>query len=124
MFTAQLIRYIFVGLYNTFLGYILYSLLLFVIENYTVSYFLAYIIVSVKSYFLYKKYVFLSSNKKSQYFLFTVGQIIQYSLGSLLLLLFVNKLFINEYAAGFYILPVTVVVSFFYNKYIFTKGHL
>jgi len=121
MFSSQFIRYVVVGVYNTALGYLLYSFLLFILDNYTLAYFIAYLLVSIKSYLLYKKYVFKTTSKESKYLLFGLGHLIQYLMGTILLLLFVGGLGVDEYLAGFYILPFSVLFSFIYNRFIFTK---
>ena len=121
MLEKSLIKYIFVGTYNTLLGYTLYLIFLFLFNNYSIAYFLAYLLVSVQSYFIYKKYVFSNKSKESKYTMFLIGYLIQYLIGTLLLILFVDRLLIEEYLAGFLIIPFTFIFSYFYNKYIFIK---
>lgn len=108
------------GIYNTGIGYLLYTLILALTGKYLLAYSLTYIIVGLKALFLYSRVVFRKSLDFKKVILFPFGYILQYFTGLLFLYIFVDLVGVSEYLAALLVIPVTTLVTYLYNKFIFT----
>lgn len=91
------------------------------LNDYKIAYTLAYIIAAIKAFALYSKIVFKSNPTLKTYVLYPFGYVLQYLIGILSLAFVVQNVTENSYLAGLITLPITVVVSYIYNKFIFTN---
>lgn len=120
----EFIRFVFVGIYNTFFGYVLYVIFLYLLNDINIAYTLAYIIAALKSFFLYSRIVFNTKASTMTYILFPLGYIVQYSVGIILINVFTVYMHIDEYISGFIVIPFTAVIAYGYNKFIFKNKHI
>ena len=123
MFDKTFIRFIIVGIINTFIGYCIIIILFHSIGlSYTSAYFLSYIIGLVISYFLTRNFVFFSQvNKDKEFIKFLISFAIAYGLSYLgLYILMENNLFSSH--ISFLLSMVTYSILFYLlNKYITFK---
>ena len=117
----ELTKFVLVGMYNTLFGYVLYVIFFYFLENYNLAYSLAFVLAAAKSFYLYSKIVFKTKVTLLTYLLFPFGYILQYLVGILLIGFFVDIKFIDAYVSGLLILPVTAIISYIYNKFVFEK---
>ncbi len=121
----RFIKFIFVGIINTIVGYGTYSLLIFLKVNYIIANTISTIIGIACSYLLNKKITFndVNTNKKTP-FKFVGVYIISYLIGTLNLTLLVKKCNVDSYIAGFINLFITTFVSWFGHKYLSFKEEI
>lgn len=114
----QFVKFIFVGILNTIVGYGTYSILLFFKINYIIANTISTIIGILFSYLLNKKITFnnTKTNKKTP-FKFVSVYIISYVVGTINLALLVKHYNANKYIAGFINLFITTFISWFGHKY-------
>lgn len=89
------------------------------LNDYKLSYTLAYVIAAVKAFSLYSKIVFKENPTVKTYILYPFGYILQYIIGIYSLAFIVTNITDNSYIAGLITIPITVMVSYNYNKLIF-----
>lgn len=114
----RFIRFIFVGLLNTIVGYGTYSILIFLHAQYLIANTISTIIGITCSYLLNKKITFrdVKTNNKTP-FKFISVYIFSYLIGIINLALLVKKCNINPYIAGFINLFITTFASWFGHRY-------
>ena len=119
----QFIKFGIVGLSNTLIGYVVYSICVFLGMHYLMANFVGFIVSVVNAFYWSDRYVFKKSNNEQRgVVLAFIKTIVAYAstglvLNSLLLMLFINKLGISEYMAPILILLITVPTNFVLNKY-------
>lgn len=125
LFGYQQIRFLFVGVLNTIVGYGGYALLLVFGLNYFYANTISYIIGIIHSYIWNKKFTFKSRDKSILEVVKFVGvYLLNYLIGLASLSLFVKIFGINEYIAGALNLFVTTLISYFGHKYFsFSKSN-
>ncbi|MFP4467298.1 MAG: GtrA family protein [Candidatus Goldiibacteriota bacterium] len=110
-------RFLFVGMLNTIVGYGTYALVIYTGLHYFLAQFIASVVGITHSY-LWNKYFTFRKYKKSlseiYRFVFVYAGI--YLFNMLLLYLSVERLGINEYAAGVVCMFFTAVVSYVGHK--------
>lgn len=118
LFEYQEIRFLFVGVLNTIVGYGSFLLLLLVGTNYLVANTISYAIGVIHSYIWNRKFTFKSKNKSVfEIIKFVLVYIVNYLIGLGALYILVDKLNINPYLAGAFNLIITTLISFFGHKY-------
>ena len=109
-------KFIIVGIINTMVFYLLYSIFVFIFNNYIIAVIFADIIVILFSFKTFGKYVFNNEDKK---LLFKFLIVYCWNVVLSILLIKLSTIFISEnlYFSG--ILPIIIVAinSFFLNKY-------
>lgn len=114
----RFIKFIFVGILNTIIGYGTYSLLVFLKINYIIANTISTIIGIICSYLLNKKITFNDTKTtKNTPIKFISVYILSYIIGTINLTIIVNKCNANEYIAGFINLFITTFISWFGHKY-------
>ena len=112
------VRFLFVGILNTAVGYGLYALFIFWGIQYFISNTLSFILGTIHSYLWNKFYTFKSKEKSIQEPIrFTSIYLIVFALSNFLLWLFIEKLYLNAYIAGGIGLFFTTIISFTGHKY-------
>ncbi len=117
------IRFIFVGILNTIIGYSVIMVLFHLIGlTYGISYFLSYVIGVIISFFLNRQFVFSSKNHKlREFFRFMVAFFVSYSISYLFLYLFVEYKILHENIAFFAGMVVYSTLFYLLNKHITFK---
>jgi len=109
-------KFIIVGLINTMVFYLLYSIFVFIFNNYIIAIIFANVIGILFSFKTFGKYVFNNEDKK---LLFKFLIVYCWNVVLSILLIKLSTIFISEnlYFSG--ILPIIIVAinSFFLNKY-------
>lgn len=115
----EIIRFLFIGILNTIVGYFVFSIIYLVSNSEIISLFLAYIFGILFNFKTYSKYVFRSSDK--QIFInFIMVYVGVFLANSLLLKLFINTLMINAYLSQIMsIIIVTPILYLLQKKYVF-----
>lgn len=121
--SSTFIRFVFVGIVNTIIGYSLIMLFFHIFHlTYGVSYLLSYIIAFMISFFLNRKFVFLSENKKTQEFVkFVFSFLLSYSISYIFLYIFVEYKILDENIAFFAGMIIYSSIFYFLNKHITFK---
>lgn len=117
----EIVRFLLVGIFNTFFGYLLFVIFFYILDDYKIAYTLAYVIAAIKAFSLYSKIVFKENPTLKTYILYPFGYILQYFIGILSLSFVVHNVTDNSYLAALITLPITVIVSYIYNKLIFSN---
>jgi putative flippase GtrA len=117
MLKNKKILFLFGGLLNTALTYAIY-LLLNSYMYYLFAYFISYIMGIIFAYYYNSKYVFNVSFSWKKLFQYPVIYIIQYIVSTLLLIIFVSIIQIDESIAPLIILSVMVPFSYLLNEFI------
>lgn len=114
----RFVKFIFVGILNTIVGYGTYALLIFFGFNYIISSTVSTIVGVINSFILNKKITFSDKgiNKKTP-FKFISVYLFSYFIGLFNLSIFIKKLGFNPYLAGFINLFITTLISWFGHRY-------
>ena len=115
----EIIRFLLVGILNTFVGYIIFALTYFLVSDRILALFTAYTLGILFNYETYSKYVFKRSNKKVfiNFLLIYIGL---FMLNNFLLYCLENTFKINLYFSQFYaIIIVTPILYILNKKYVF-----
>jgi putative flippase GtrA len=110
----QIVKFGFIGFFNTLTSYLIFSLLIFLKSNYIIALIFSYLIGVIISYYLNKSWTFKSKHK--HFNKFVISYIITLLI-NLLLLLVANKLKLNLYLGQFFALFITSALNFFIQKY-------
>lgn len=119
----QFVKFCIIGLSNTLIGYVVYSISVFLGIHYLMANFVGFIVSVVNAFYWSDRFVFKKSNNEQRSVVLAfIKTILAYAstgivLNSLLLLLFIGKLGISEYMAPILILLITVPTNFVLNKY-------
>lgn len=121
----RFLKFIFVGILNTIVGYGSYIFLLLFGVNYIIANTLSTIIGVSCSYLLNKKITFNDSktNKKTP-FKFVSVYLVSYVVGTFNLALLVSHFGVDKYIAGFMNLFITTLISWFGHKYFSFKENV
>ena len=119
----QFLKFCIVGLSNTLIGYVVYSLCVFLGMHYLFANLVGFLVSVINAFYWSNKYVFAKGNGeyRNLYWSFT-KTILAYAstgivLNSILLWLLIDQWHISEYLAPLLILMVTVPTNFIMNKY-------
>ncbi len=120
---GQFIKFGIVGLSNTAISYIVYSLLVFAGAHYLIASLVGFIVSVLNSFYWNNKYIFkVSGNDKRDVFGSLLKTFITYGFTGLivsnaLLVLLIETLQVCKYLAPLITLIVTVPLNFSLNKY-------
>jgi len=118
----QFIKFGIVGLSNTAISYIIYSLLVYVGLHYIIASVIAFVISVLNSFFWNNKYVFKKGdNQKRNIILSLIKTYLSYAftgliLQNILLFVFISILHISKYLAPLFGLVITIPLNFILNK--------
>jgi len=118
----QFFKFGIVGLSNTAISYIIYSILIYVGLHYLIASIIAFFFSVLNSFFWNNKYTFKKEENKERNILHSLiktyisyaftGLVIQ----NLLLFIFIDIFHISKYIAPFFGLIVTIPLNFLFNK--------
>lgn len=118
IFSDQRIRFVFVGVINTGVGYGTYATALLFGLNAYVSTIAQTITGVVCSYFLNKYFTFNNAEKSfAQVARFISVYGVSFAMNMLLVYIFVYRMHINEYVSGLVCLFFITIISYFGHKY-------
>ena len=122
-FRYQQVRFLFVGLLNTIVGYGSYVILIFFNINYLLANFISTVIGIVNSYIWNRNFTFKSNKKiKIELIKFLLVYFIIYLIGLINLFIMVSYFKTNKYLAGFINLIVTTIISWIGHKHFSFKN--
>ncbi len=119
----QFIKFGIVGVSNTLIAYIAYSICVYVGIHYLIANAIGFFISVLNAYYWSDRFVFKKGEGESRSVLWTLAKTyIAYGstgllLASILLCLYVDKLHISEYIAQLLVLVVTIPLNFIINKF-------
>ena len=119
----QFIKFGIVGVSNTLIAYIAYSICVYVGIHYLIANAIGFFISVLNAYYWSDRFVFKKGGGESRSALWTLAKTyIAYGstgllLASILLCLYVDKLHISEYIAQLLVLVVTIPLNFIINKF-------
>ena len=118
----QFFKFGIVGLSNTIISYIIYSVLVYTGLHYLIASVLSFMISVLNSFFWNNKYVFKKSNDQRRIIIHSlIKTYISYAFSGLilqnfLLFCFIDILHISKYLAPFFGLVITIPLNFILNK--------
>lgn len=116
--TSQFIKFALVGVVNTIIGLSVYYFLVFFNVHYLIANVMGFLISVLNAYFMNKKFVFKSENKKSSSILRVYCSYgMTALLSTILLYIMVNKIGISDKIAPLINLFITTPLNFLLNKY-------
>lgn len=116
---SRILRFLVVGLWNAFFSLGLYYLLLFFLgtQYYEIALFISFVFSTLQSYFMQKKYVWISnSGEGTQLPHFILVCISQYLLNAITMYFLVSKLQLSTKIMQIPVSFVIAVLSYFYFK--------
>lgn len=123
MLVIQFIKFGIVGVSNTVISYLIYSLLVYFNIYYIIASIIAFVISVLNSFFWNNKYVFKKkANVDHKIINSLVKTYISYAftglvLQNILLYIFIDLLKISKYIAPFFGLVITIPLNFLLNKF-------
>ncbi len=119
---SRLIKFIVVGIINTFNYYLVYLLLLKVLHlSYLTSHLAGFLVSFIISYFLNCYFVYKVKPTFKKFIQFPLTQVVNMGVQTLLLYIFVESLHIDKVYAPFPALVFTIPITYFVTTYILTK---
>ncbi len=113
----QEIRFLFVGVLNTIVGYGIYAILVFFDMHYLIANTISTILGVAHSYLWNRFFTFKSKEKAGKEIIkFTSVYLLSYVIGTITLAGFKNILHISPYLAGLFNLVITTLISYFGHK--------
>jgi len=120
MLSNKIIKFIYIGVLNTIVYYILYSFFLFIGLNYEFSVIFATMIGVIFNFKTFSKYVFGNDDNKL-FFKFITVYIVLFLVNILFINIF-NLFFDNYYISGLIaIFPYSIVSYYLNDKYVFEE---
>lgn len=114
----QLIKYIFVGVINTVIGYITYFVCLKIGLIYTVAAIISQIVGSINSYFWNKFFTFKSKSKsKMEIIRFSIVSALQYLANISIITLLIRLFLLSDELAGLISIGACTVISYLGHKF-------
>ena len=119
----QFIKFGLVGISNTLIAYIAYSICVYIGIHYLIANAIGFFISVLNAYYWSDRFVFKKGEGESRSTIWTIAKTyIAYGstgllLASILLYLYVDKLNISEYLAQLLVLVVTIPLNFIINKF-------
>ena len=118
---SQVIRFLLVGVLNTFVGYVIFIVVYFLWNNVVIALLCTYVLGILFNYKTYSKYVFKNSNQK----IFTNFIILYISIfifNNYLLYLIENTIQVNLYVAQLFAISIVTPLLYILNKkYVFIE---
>lgn len=119
----QFVKFGIVGLSNTLIGYIVYSMCVWIGMHYLLANLIGFIVSVLNAFYWSDRFVFKKQEgEKRNTWLALIKTVLAYAstgivLNSLLLWLFIDKMAMSEYVAPLAILLITVPTNFVLNKF-------
>ena len=119
----QFIKFGIVGISNTLIAYITYSICVYIGINFLIANAIGFLISVLNAYYWSDRFVFKKGDGESRSALWTlIKTYMAYGctgllLASILLYFYVERLNISEYIAQLLVLVVTIPLNFIINKY-------
>ena len=119
----QFVKFGIVGLTNTIIGYVIYSICIWIGLHYLLANAIGFFISVLNAYYWSDRFVFKKGEGESRNTIWTLAKTyIAYGstgllLASILLYLYVDKLHISEYIAQLLVLIITIPLNFIINKF-------
>lgn len=119
----QFLKFCAVGLTNTIIGYVVYSVCVYVGMHYLLANAVGFVVSVINAFYWSNKYVFRKeSYEYRNIYASFVKTVLSYAftgivLNSILLWLLIDEMHISEYVAPLLILIITVPTNFVMNKY-------
>lgn len=115
----QFVKFCIVGVSNTLISYVIYSILVLINIYYILASIIAFIVGITNSFYWNDKFVFATNKNKFFVYLKTV---LSYSFTGIIvhnifLILLIEKFSINKYIAPLFILIITIPLNFILNKF-------
>ena len=120
---VQFIKFGVVGLSNTVIGYVVYSLCVWLGMHYLWANVVGFLVSVINAFYWSNRFVFIKQEEERRnLWLVFIKTLLAYGstgivLNSILLWLFIDKCRISEYLAPILILIITVPTNFLLNKY-------
>ena len=120
LLSSQKFRYLVIGFYNTFFGYLIFILLFYsfaVIVNHSLLLGICHLISSTNNFFLYRAFVFkIRKNMLKTYFRFNVVYLLIYLINLVLFLTLTKVLSWNIYLSQGLIVILIAILGYILNK--------
>ena len=119
----QFVKFCVVGLTNTIIGYVVYSICVYLGMHYLLANVVGFIVSVVNAFYWSNKYVFIKGSLEYRNIYTSFFKtVLSYAstgivLNSILLWLLIDRMHISEYVAPIIILIITVPTNFIMNKY-------
>ena len=119
----QFLKFGIVGLSNTLIGYVVYSLCVWLGTHYLIANIIGFFVSVLNAFYWSNRYVFkINDDEQRSTWKALVKTILSYAstgilLNSVLLWLFITQWLVSEYLAPLLILMITVPTNFILNKY-------
>ena len=119
----QFVKFGVVGISNTLIGYVVYSICIWIGMHYLLANLIGFIVSVLNAFYWSDRYVFKKQDgEQRNTWASLVKTILAYAstgivLNSLLLWLFIDEMAMSEYIAPLVILIITVPTNFILNKY-------
>ena len=119
----QFIKFGIVGASNTLIAYVIYSICIYIGIHYLLANALGFFISVLNAYYWSDRFVFKKGEGEARRAIWTLAKTcIAYGstgllLASILLYLYVDKLYISEYIAQLLVLVITIPLNFIINKF-------
>ena len=125
MVDKNIYKFIFAGILNTIFGYIIFSLIFYLLNQKELSLTLSFIISIFFNYFTIGSYVFNNNHTSKKLVSFIAVYLFIYLLNLLHLLITVDLLLLNVYLSQFITLFYLPAISYIINKnYVFKKSSI
>lgn len=120
---AQFIKFGFVGLSNTIVSYITYSVVVFFGVHYVIANCISFLVGTVNSYFWNNRYVFRTEEgQKRNHFKAFIKVLASYAftgvvLNNIFSIILIEVLCVSKYITPIYISVISVPINFVLNKF-------
>jgi putative flippase GtrA len=121
--SKEFFRFIFVGAINTVSTYGIYAFLLLFV-TYPIAYTISFVCGILISFFLNSRFVFRTEMSLAKLVQYPLVYIAQYAVGALGLLILVEGFNISELVAPFFVIGVTVPLTFMLSRWILKERSL
>ena len=116
--TKTVLRFIFVGVLNTIVGYSFYSFFIYLNRHYSLASLASQVIGTIHSYFWNKYFTFKSQGYSlSEISRFLLVYLASYLINLFFLFILIDLLSANKFLAGLITLLITTLISFFGHRY-------
>jgi len=113
----EAIKFGLVGISNTAITFIVYSILVYLNIQYALANLCGYALAMINSYLLNSKYVFKQKQTKQNISKFILVNIVMYGISTLLLFIFIDILYMNDYLAQGMSIVICTAINFLFTKF-------
>ena len=117
---SQFLRFLLVGLFNTFSSYLYYLVALWWGASAVVAYNISYLLSIFVTYFIHLKFTFQKRHTTGKMLAFPLTYVVQYSAGLGALMVFLDW-GVSEELAGLLIIIVTVPITFLISRFLLNR---